>query len=129
MTVLLSTLGLPDHARPLARLVSDYDPTLSLERLPERHPWLLANPDRPYAVIHRSLQFGEYVVESYPESMLDARLFATIVDGDARRHGFDMDKFDALGRAQMLLEARRREDELETANDKMAFTLKKRKYE
>lgn len=129
MTVMFNTLGLPDHARPLARLISDYDPTLSLERLPERHPWLLANPNKPYAVIHRSLQFGEYIVDSYPESMLDERVFALIVQGDARRHGFDMDKFDALARSQMLLEQRRREDALESANDKMAFSMKRRKYE
>lgn len=129
MTILFDTLGLPDHARPLARLINDYDRNLTLERLPERHPWLIDNPDKPYAVVHRSPQFGEYVVASYAEYSLDERIFANIVAGDARKHGWDMSEFDPIGAARTLVEARRREDELEAANDRMKFARNKKRWE
>lgn len=121
MTLLFSNLGLPEHARPLARLINDYDHYLSLERLPDGHEWLKANPDKPYAVWHRHPGLTPYIIESFPESMLDHRIMAVILQGDAEKHGWDMSKFDPIGATAMLLEGRKREDEMAAANDLMAF--------
>ena len=121
MVTLFRNLGLPEHARPLAQLIQDFDPTVFLERLPDGHPWLEGNPDKPYAVIHRHPNFPEYVIESYSADRLDHRVFANLAFGDANRHDWDLAEFDPVGTAAMLLEGRRREDENEAANDYMAF--------
>lgn len=122
-------LGLPERARSLAQLIEDFDPTLHLERLPEGHPWLTDNPDKPYAVIHRHPNFPEYVIESYSEDRLDHRVFANLAFGDANRHNWNLEEFDPVGTAAMLLEGRRREDENEWGNDYQAYKQgKKRSY-
>lgn len=128
MTVDFSTLGLPERARPLAKLIHDYDDTLTLERLPIGHPWLIDNADRPYALVHRGLGMQEYVVESYPESMLDARIMGYILEADIRRAGKDVSKFDTLTAAQTLLAERKNQDRIEEANDRMAFARKGRTH-
>lgn len=127
MTILFNTLGVPEFARPLARLINDYDPNLTLERLPDSHPFLTDNPTSRYAVIHRPLGLPEYVVNAYPEHLLDHRVFADIIGGSAREHGWDMSKFDPVGAAATMLESRRREDEHEAATEHMAYIMKKRR--
>lgn len=128
MVTLFRHLGLPEHARAVAQLLQDYDPTLSLERLPAGHPWLDANPDKPYAVIHRNPAFPEYVIESYPESMLDHRIFANTVFGDANKHNWDLEEFDPVAVSAMLVGQRQREDQNEIGNDVMAFVRGGRKH-
>lgn len=127
MTVLFRHLGLPEHARSLAQLIQDFDPTLHLERLPEGHPWLEDNPDKPYAVIHRHPSFPEYVIESYSAERLDHRVFANLAFGDANRHNWNLEEFDPVGTAAMLLEGRRREDVNAAQHDVMDFVRNGRK--
>lgn len=117
MPILFDHLGLPEHARPIARALHDFDPTLSLERLPDGHPWLEDNPTKPYAVIHRSPAFPEYVIESYPESMLDHRIIANVAFGDANRHDWDLENFDPVTAAYHLVETRKRVDDLSARNE------------
>ena len=128
MTTLFNTLGVPEFARPLARLINDYDPNLFLERLPDSHPRLIDHPDQRYAVIDRPLGKPEYIVQSYPEHLLDHRVFADIIAGSAREHHWDIGKFDPVGTAATMLEMRRREDDNEAKADIIKFTLKKRKW-
>lgn len=127
MTISFQHLGLPERARPIAQLIADYDQYLSLERLPNGHPWLIDNAEKPYAVIHRMPGVPEYVIESYGEGSLDSRIFANIIQGDAAKHGWDLAEFDPINAAAMLLEGRKREDELDEANDRMAFKLRERR--
>ena len=117
MPILFEHLGLPEHARPVAATLNDYDPNLTLERLPEGHPWLQDNPDRPYAVIHRSPNFGEYVIESYSEDRLDHRIIANTIFGDANKHNWDLDKFDPVMAAHHAVEARKRMDQVSAGNE------------
>lgn len=128
MTVLFNTLGIPDFARPLARLINDYDPNLTLERLPDSHPRLIDNPDHRYAVIDRPLGLPEYIVASYPEHLLDHRVFADVIAASAREHQWDINVFDPVTAAHNLLEARRREDENEARADKIKYAMEKRRW-
>lgn len=128
MTTLFNTLGVPEFARPLARLINDYDPNLFLERLPDGHPRLIDHPDQRYAVIDRPLGLPEYIVQSYPEHLLDHRVFADIIAASARQHDWDKAKFDPVTAAHHMLEARRREDDNEAKADVIKFTMRKRKW-
>lgn len=120
------TLGIPEHARWLAEAVNDYDDRLFLERLPAGHPYLTAQPDKPYAVIHRPTHAPEYVVESFPETMLDERILAIIFQGDMNRAGRKMDKFDALRTARHVRQEREIADRKASAADKFEFRMRKR---
>lgn len=127
MVIEFRHLGLPERARPIAQALNDFDPTLSLERLPDGHPWLIDNADKPYAVIHRSPNFPEYIIESYSEDRLDPRIIANVMFGDANRHNWDLSEFDPVAAAYHLVEARRRGDELQERNDQFAFSTGKRR--
>lgn len=122
-------IGLPERAWAIAATLNDYDPTLHLERLPDNHPWLKDNPDRPYAVIHRSPAFPEYIIESYGEDRLDPRIIANTIFGDANRHNWNIEEFDPVTAAYHLVEERRRADKIQEGNDRYAFsTGAKRSY-
>lgn len=125
MTLLFNTLGLPDHARSIARAINDYDPSVTLERLPDGSPWLHDNPGKPYALVHRGLGMQEYIIESFPESMLDERLLAILIEGDMHKAGKSLKNFDPVHWAKMQLEGRKREDELGAAQE--LFEFKRRK--
>lgn len=122
---LFSQLGLPETARVIADMISDYDPDLFLERLPAGHPWLIEQPDRPYAVIHRPMGLPEYVIESFPDTMLDERIFARVLEWDTRRFGKQLDKFDALTFARHVRGLKEQDDQRGADQEKMAWHLKK----
>lgn len=126
MVILFQHLGLPEHARTLAKTINDFDPTLSLERLPEGHPWLEANPDKPYAVWHRSPAFEDYIIESYSEDRLDHRVLANLMFGDANRHDWNLEEFDPIAATHHLLEERRRAEINEENNLRMDYALRQR---
>lgn len=125
----LDYLDLPHKARDIARILSDYDHELHLERLPNGHPYLIEQPDKPFAIIHRPLGLPEYIIKVFPESMLDERILAQVFEWDTSRSGGKLDKFDALGHAKFILDSRKRADEQEELREKMAYTLKKRRWE
>lgn len=125
----LDYLDLPERGRDVARILSDYDHELVLKRLPNGHPYLLEQPDKPYAVIHQPLGLPEYIIKVFPESMLDERILAQVFEWDTSRFGGKLDKFDALGHAKFILDSRKRADEQEELREKMAYTLNKRRWE
>ena len=129
MVMLFKNLDLPEHGRRLAEILKDYNPDLHLEKLPPQHPYLLEQPDKPYAVFHRPFGLPEYIVSVYPETMLDARILAQIFEWDTHRFGKKLDKFDALTHAQHILQERTRADEREEKRDKMKYILNKRRWE
>lgn len=125
----LDYLDLPHKGRDIARILSDYDHELHLERLPNGHPYLIEQPNKPFALIHRPIGLPEYIIKVFPESMLDERILAQVFEWDTSRSGGKLDKFDALGHAKFILDSRRRADEQEELREKMAYTLKKRRWE
>lgn len=126
--MLLDHLDLPhEEARTTARILNDYDPDLHLERLPDGHPWLIQAPNRPYAVIHRPFGQAEYVVDSFPPTMLDDRLLGIVFSWDSRRFGKDLDKFDARYGAERIRRERLRGDEIEEGRDRMRFASGKKR--
>jgi hypothetical protein len=121
MPILFKNLDLPARGRDVAQVLNDYDHELFLERLPDGHPRLMERPDHLYAVIHRKPGVPEYVVDNYPETMLDERILAQVFEWDTRRFGKDIDKFDALTMASIALQERRRADEIAEGRDKVRF--------
>lgn len=126
MIVDFSTLGLPEHARWLAETINDYDDRLFLERLPAGHPYLQEQPDKPYALVHRPTHAPEYVIESFPESMLDERLLAIVFEADMNRAGRKLDRFDALRHARELAQARQIADRKASAADRFEYLQRRR---
>lgn len=122
----LDYLDLPERARDIARILQDYDHELTLEKLPPSHPYLIEQPNKPYAVFHRPLGLPEYIIRVYSESMLDGRVLADVIRADAAKSGFQLDKFDALTAANHVLHERRRSDEIAEQMDRMAWEKKKR---
>jgi hypothetical protein len=129
MVISFEHLSLPEKGRHIAKILSDYDHELHLELLPPQHPYLLEQPDKPYAVIHRPLGLPEYIIKVFPESMLDERILAQIFEWDTSRFGGQLDKFDALGMAKYILDERKRADEQEEKREKMKYMLNKRRWE
>lgn len=122
-------LDLPEKGRHIAKILSDYDHELHLEKLPPGHPFIAEQPDKPYAVIHRPIGLPEYIIKVFPESMLDERILAQVFEWDTSRFGGKLDKFDALGHARFILDERKRADEQEELREKMKYTLNKRRWE
>lgn len=127
--MLFTNLDLPERGRDVARILADYDPELSLERLPDNHPYLAERPTHIYAVIHRPLGLPEYIVDVFPETMLDERILAQVWEWDMRRYGKKLDKFHALEYARWVREERARADKLAEDRDRMKFKLKQRRWE
>lgn len=121
----LDHLDLPARGRDVARVLQDYDHELHLERLPGSHPYLIEQPNKPFAVIHRPIGLPEYIVRVYPESMLDERIIADVVRADAAKAGFELDKFDVLTSASHALHQRKRSDEIAERTDRMAWEQKR----
>lgn len=126
MIVDFSTLGLPEHARWLAETINDYDDRLFLEKLPPNHPYMVGQPDKPFAIIHRPTHAPEYVVESFPESMLDERLLAIVFESDMNRAGRKMDRFDALRAARHIKQEREIADRKASAADRFDYVQRRR---
>lgn len=110
-----------EQARTVARAITDYDPELQLVRLPDGHPYLLGQPDKPYAIVHRYQSDYEHIIENFPESMLDERLLAIVAERDIRRAGGDLSKLDLLNSAYMVTQARARAERDEAARDLIDF--------
>jgi hypothetical protein len=125
----LDHLDLPHRARDVARVLQDYDHELFLERLPPSHPYIIEQPDKPFAVIHRPVGAPEYIVRVYPESMLDERVIADVIRADAAKSGFDLDKFDALSAANQVLHERKRSDEIAEQMDRLEWEQNKKRWE
>ena len=124
-----TNLDLPHRGREIAKILSDYDHELHLIKLPPGHEYLVEQPDRPYAVIHRPMGLPEYIIKAFPESMLDERIIAQVFEWDTSRSGGKLEKFDALGHARHILEERRRADEQEEKREYMKYVLKKKRWE
>lgn len=130
MVVLFNTLGLPHHAQVVAEIVHEYDPELSLERLPPGHPNLIGQPGKPYAIIHRSPAYPEYIFSTYSEGEIAPnmveRVLGDIFHGDAKQHGRQLSKFDADAFARRLIEQRNIADKTASDADRMAFEQRKK---
>lgn len=122
-------LGLPEKGRDIAKILSDYDHELFLEKLPPGHPYIAEQPDKPYAIIHKPMGLPEYIIKVFPESMLDERMLAQVFEWDTSRSGGKLDKFDALGHARQILLERRRADDQEEKREKMKYIQNKRRWE
>lgn len=126
---MFDTLGLPPKGVPIARVLKDIDPTLSLQRLPVGHPRLTDEPTKLYAVVHGALppQGLGYIVATYPESMLDDRVIRAVIEGSAQFHHWNKEVFDPEEMAARLLYTRRVEDEREEAMLQMDYKQHGRK--
>lgn len=124
-----STLGLPNEtARRVAEMVSEYDPDVTLERLPDGHPRLIDAPHKRYALIHHGMGLGTYVIDQFAEADLDHRVLAALIEGDMHRAGKKLENFQPLYWARQLMAEREKADKLASDQDRMAFALRKRDY-
>jgi hypothetical protein len=73
--------------RRVNEMLHDYDPKLSLRRIPADDPWF--DPQKPYGVWEDGVNTAAVAnwVTSVPESEIDHRLVAIIIEGDMKRVG------------------------------------------
>lgn len=129
MVTMFDTLGLPPKGVPIARVLKDIDPTLSLVRLPVGHPRLAEEPSKQFAVVHGALppEGLGYIISTYPESMLDDRIIRAVIEGSAQFHHWDKNVFDPSEMAARLLYTRQVEDQREDAMLHMDYKMHGRK--
>lgn len=96
--------------RRVNQMLHDYDPKLSLRRIPADDPWF--DPAKPYGVWEDGVNTAAVAnwVTSVPESEIDHRLVAIIIEGDMKRVGVPerQARLKAFAAAQQL--ARAKED-------------------
>ena len=72
--------------RRVGQMLHDYNPKLSLRRIPADDPWF--DPQKPYGVWEENVSSTlSNWVTSAPESEIDPRLVAIIIEGDMQRVG------------------------------------------
>jgi hypothetical protein len=113
----------PEHAHRLARVMADYDHNLYIRKVPYGHPQF--NPQKPYAVMYGSSSGGEsYIIQNYPESMLDERIMADIISADVTKAGGSVDDIVALNAAHEFMKIKERQEE-DAARRELARDLAK----
>jgi len=113
----IGDLNLPNEAaRMLAREIRERWPALRLVRLEPNHAEY--TPQRPYAIIDTEPRTFNTTLRVYPESMLDHRLLAILIDQDFRNYGgMTPDRYWALEQAGKSLSERERNEAREAQRD------------
>lgn len=111
-----------DHVR-LARVISDYKPTWSLEYVPRKDRD--ATDSKPWRIVERDPRFGLHVLRylSDEEMKRPNEVLAWLFAGDQDKHDRRdiIARFDLEDRAARLLEMQKDLDEREDLKDKMMF--------
>ncbi len=113
----LSDMHLPnEEARRVAREIREHWPALRLVRLEPGHPDF--DPRRPFALVDLEPRTLHQVLRVMPESLLNQRLLAELIDQDVRAYGGTTpSRYWALEMAEKKLRDRKREEEREASND------------
>lgn len=111
-----------DHVR-LARVISDYKPTLSLVYVPRKDRD--ATDTKPWAILERDPRFGEHIIRylSDDEMKRPNEVLAWVFAGDQDKHDRReiVQRFDLEETARQALMMQRDMDEREDLSEQAAF--------
>jgi hypothetical protein len=111
-----------DLQRRVASVIKDIFPTVRLIRLDSLHPAF--TPEQPYALIDEPHLMPSYVIRSLPESEIDHRLVAWLVDNNNADPNSKVHRLDILEMANKAVEAKREVEWMEERKDVMKSIMK-----
>lgn len=116
-----------DYQRRVAAVIKDIFPTVRLIRLDPLHPSF--NEKEPYALIDEPHMLPSYVIRTVPESEVDHRLVAWLVDNNTADPNSKANRLHILEMAHRAVEAKREVEWMEERRDVMKSIMKSKKNE
>lgn len=114
-----------DLQRRVAAVIKDIFPTVRLIRLDSLNPAF--TPEQPFALIDEPHLMPSYVIRTLPESEIDHRLVAWLVDNNNADPNAAVNKLDILEMAHRAVEAKREVEWMEERKDVMKSIMKSKK--
>lgn len=114
-----------DHQRRIASVIRDIYPDVRLIRMHGTDPRF--NPNEPFALVHEPNLMPPYVIRTLPESEIDHRLVAWLIDNDSANENSAANKLDILEMAHRAVEAKREIEYLEERRDVLKSMMKSKK--
>jgi len=116
-----------DYQRRVAAVIKDIFPTVRLIKLDSLHPSF--NPEQPFALVDEPHMLPSYVIRTLPESEIDHRLVAWLVDNNTADPNSKVNRLHILEMAHRAVEAKREVEWLEEWRDVMKSIMKSKKHE
>ena len=114
-----------EQQRRVAAVIKDIYPTVRLIRLDSLNPAF--TPERPFALIDEPHLLPSYIIRTLPESEIDHRLVAWLVDNNMQDSDSKVNKLDILEMAHRAVEAKREVEWMEERRDVMKSIMKSKK--
>jgi hypothetical protein len=114
-----------EKQRRVAAVVKDLFPTVRLTKLDSLHP--AYDPNNPFAVIDEPHMLPPYIIRTLPESEIDHRIVAWLIDNNTSDADSKVNKLDILEMANKAVEAKREVEWMEERKDVMASIMKSKK--
>lgn len=116
-----------DYQRRVAAVIKDIFPTVRLIRLDSLNPSF--TPERPFALIDEPHMLPSYVIRTLPESEIDHRLVAWLVDNNTADPNSKVNRLHILEMAEQAVNAKRELEWMEERRDVMKSIMKSKKHE
>nr|DAL22173.1 MAG TPA_asm: hypothetical protein [Caudoviricetes sp.] len=114
-----------DYQRRVAAVIKDIFPTVRLIRMNGLDPRF--NVNEPFALVDEPHLLPSYVIRTLPESEIDHRLVAWLVDNNQADPNSKVNKLDILEMAHRAVEAKRELEWMEERRDVMKSIMKSKK--
>lgn len=112
--------------RRVAEVISDLFPTVRLIRVDSLHP--AYNPDMPFALVDEPHMLPPYVIRYVPESEIDHRLVAWLIDNNMHDKDSKVNKLKVLEMAEAAMKAKRELEWMEEKKDMMKSVMSSKKH-
>ena len=113
--------------RRVAEVIQDLFPTVRLIRVDSLHP--AYNPEMPFALVDEPHMLPPYVIRYVPESEIDHRLVAWLIDNNMHDKDSKVNKLRVLEMAEAAMKAKRELEWMEEKKDMMKSIMGSRKNE
>jgi len=111
--------------RRVAEVISDLFPTVRLIRIDSLHP--AYSPETPFALVDEPHMLPPYVIRYVPESEIDHRLVAWLIDNNMHDKDSKVNKLKILEMAEAAMKAKRELEWMEEKKDMMKSVMSSRK--
>jgi hypothetical protein len=111
--------------RRVAEVIADLFPTVRLIRIDSLHP--AYNPEQPFALVDEPHMLPPYVIRYVPESEIDHRLVAWLIDNNIHDKDSKVNKLKILEMAEAAMKAKRELEWMEEKKDMMKSVMSSNK--
>ena len=111
--------------RRVAEVIQDLFPTVRLIRIDSLHP--AYNPEQPFALVDEPHMLPPYVIRYVPESEIDHRLVAWLIDNNIHDKDSKVNKLKILEMAEAAMKAKRELEWMEEKKDMMKSVMSSNK--